>query len=161
MIHSAWNDGNAVCHEKLLPVLPQQHRAAREMPSNFDSLELSVQKFHLFSLPQDLPRARSHDPLAVLGWQIYLTTECLSPIQRSRVVVRMGYHNGFNSAKFINRADGLVVDIRDTIPKHISLVCTAQNGALADCDLRLCIYTYYTRVVLVRFEHVLIFFGAL
>jgi hypothetical protein len=47
----------------------------------------------------------------------------------------MGYDNGIDTAKIVDAAHRVIVEIRNAIPENVAVRGTAQDGALADGDL--------------------------
>lgn len=82
MINSTGNNSDTVRYQKLLSLLPKQHRASGEVPSHFDSLELAVEELLLFAFPQYVGWAGAHDPVFVLGRQVHPATKSFRPVQR-------------------------------------------------------------------------------
>lgn len=68
--------------------------------------------------------------------------------------MRMRNHNCVNATKILDALDGVIIDIRDAVPKNIARSATEQECSLADGDLRFCVNAYDARMILVVLEDV-------
>src|SRR5579872_785142 len=76
---------------------------------------------------------RAHDPAPVRGVQMNRSiVESHAPLNHCRVEVGMGNRYRRDAAKFPDGLNGLLVQKRNAIPKHIAFRRLKQEGALVD-----------------------------
>ena len=79
-------------------------------------------RFHALDPFPDSVLVLAIQPLGVVGADVYRAGEYARPLEMRGVEVRMADYNSFQAALAVDEVDSRLVDKRDEIPEHISLI---------------------------------------
>src|SRR6266566_8263095 len=122
------------------------------MPSQAHQSNLVQQREGLAG-PESDAFARPHHPPAIRLVQVDWCIKLLCPLNQGSIEMRVRDGNGFQAAPLLNCCYSVAIQVANTIPQHIALICLEQQGALPDSERGLRTYTGEMRFVF--FEYIM------
>lgn len=154
MVDAAGHSLDRIGSQRLLLIFPEQDSASREIPSGIEDLDFTVEKAQFIALPQNMRSSHvalgfwdcNHPQGATITETLDLffifcrvvdgTIECICPVARSRVKMRVGNGDCLDPTELAGMVYRLVVNIAETIPEDVVIAHMAEKRSLSDCYRR-------------------------